>query len=130
MTDPASGDRPPIDILLRRDGSRGQLAVVEMTFPAGDHGPALHVPPGHGEGFYVLEGEMTFRVGDDVVTGGPGTFAFAPAGSAHTLANLGDRDARLLVLCAPAGFERHFDRLAAGQIGPPEDDAYSVGPSL
>src|SRR4051795_6592223 len=121
-----SGDRPPIDILLRRDGSHGQLAVVEMTFPAGDHGPPLHVHPGHGEGFYVLEGEMTFKVGDEVRSGGPGTFAFAPAGAAHTLGNPGPRARRPPVLGAPAGFERYFERLAAGHAGPPEEDSFSV----
>jgi hypothetical protein len=32
------------------------------------------------EGFYVLAGLPTFQVGADLVTGGPGTWVFAPRG--------------------------------------------------
>ena len=41
---------------------------------------------------------------------------------AHTLANHGDVPARYLLVCTPAGFERHWARLAAEAAGthPPE----------
>jgi quercetin dioxygenase-like cupin family protein len=123
--------REPIVVHLRGDQSGGTAALVELAMPAGGSGPPLHVHPQHGEGFYVLEGEMTFQVGDEVVTAATGSFAFAPRGVSHTLANLGERDARILVLCAPAGFESYFERLAAGLVDrPPSDQATSVGPAL
>jgi quercetin dioxygenase-like cupin family protein len=58
-----------------------------------------------GEGFYVLQGELRFQVPGEMLTGGAGTFAFAAAGVPHTFANRSEREARLPVLCAPAGFE-------------------------
>jgi hypothetical protein len=33
-------------------------------------------------------------------------------------------------MCGPAGFERYFEHLAAGHVGPPETGAVRVGPSL
>jgi len=42
--------------------------------------------------------------------------------ASHTYANLSGKEARVLLLCTPAGFERYFDRLAAEHAGlePPE----------
>jgi quercetin dioxygenase-like cupin family protein len=57
----------------------------------------------------VLDGELTFQLGDDVVRAARNTFVFAPADAIHTLANHSDTPARYLLLCAPAGFERRFE---------------------
>jgi quercetin dioxygenase-like cupin family protein len=107
----------PLRIRLRSEDSGGDVGLVEMAMAAGSTGPPLHVHPTHGEGFYVLDGELTFQVGDDVVSGGPGTWVFAPRDTPHTLANLGTRDGRLLCVFAPAGFERRFERMVAEQTG-------------
>jgi hypothetical protein len=57
-----------------------------------------------------------------------GAFFFAAPGTPHTFANLAERDARLLVLCTPASFERYFDRLGEGKGGePPPGQAVAVG---
>jgi len=130
MTGEPPDKAQPIHIHLRGDDSDGHLALIEMTFAVGDTGPPLHLHPGHGEGFYVLSGEMTFRVGEETTVGAAGEFAWAAAGVPHTLGNLSKREARVLVLCGPAGFERYFERLPAGQHGPPEADAVRVGPSF
>jgi quercetin dioxygenase-like cupin family protein len=34
--------------------------------------------PTHGERFDVLAGKLTLQLGEEIVTGGPGTWAFAP----------------------------------------------------
>ena len=65
-----------------------------------------------------LEGEMTFQLGDELVTAGPNTLLFARGGSVHTLANLGDTRGRYVLLCAPAGFERRFEPAAAAGTVP------------
>jgi quercetin dioxygenase-like cupin family protein len=133
-----TNDRPPIQVRLRAEDSEGRLGVIETVVPAGFGGPALHVHPAFDEGFYVLEGELTFKVRDELITVRAGSFAFAPRGMPHTFANLSDKPARQLILCAPAGFERYFMRLAAERAGvapPPEaegpvPETQPVGPPI
>ncbi|OLE81751.1 MAG: hypothetical protein AUG06_00485 [Actinobacteria bacterium 13_1_20CM_2_65_11] len=100
--------RPAVEVLLRGEESGGRLALVEMAVEAGFSGPPLHTHQLWDEGFYVLEGEVTIRSGDKVVTATPGVFAFAPREVPHTFANLGQKDARILVVLTPAGFERYL----------------------
>jgi len=114
----------PLLVRLRSLDSAGELGVVELEMEPGSSGPPLHTHPTHGEGFYVLAGEPTFQVGDDLVTGGPGTWVFAPRNAPHALANHDKQPARLLCLFAPGGFERRFDRILAqhnSQAAVPED---------
>jgi quercetin dioxygenase-like cupin family protein len=101
-------------ILLRADEADGSLGAVEMVLDPGSAGPPLHLHPGHAESFYVLSGQLALRLGDTVLTGGPGTWGTAPKGTPHTLANFGDEPARVLCLFSPAGFERRFQRMVAG----------------
>jgi quercetin dioxygenase-like cupin family protein len=120
------------------EDSEGHLAVIEMSLTPNGHAPPLHVHPTHGEGFLVLSGVLSFQLGDQVITGRPGACAFAPRNVPHTLANLGDREGRLLVVCTPAGFERFFDRMIAKRrgeaFGEPRTEAErltrAVGPPL
>ena len=69
------------EIYVRSEQSRGRLAVIENKMPAGAPGPPLHVHD-FDEAFYVLEGELTFQLGDEITTAGPGELAFA-AGAEH-----------------------------------------------
>jgi quercetin dioxygenase-like cupin family protein len=108
-------------VLLRSEESGGAVSVIENVVPAGFPGPYLHTHD-FDEAFYVLEGELTFQVEDEILTAGPGELAFAPRGVRHTLANRSDAPARYVLVCTPAGFERYFGRMAAEQAGvePPE----------
>ena len=103
-------------VALRGEQTDGAISVVENTVPARWDGPPLHHHE-FDETFYVLDGELTFQLGDELFTAGPGALAFAPGGVAHTLANLTDAPARYLLLCTPAGFEGYFARLAAQAAG-------------
>ena len=103
-------------VALRGEQSDGAISVIENAVPAGWDGPPLHHHE-FDETFYVLDGELTFQVRDELFTAGPGALAVAPGGVAHTLANLGDVPARYLLLCTPAGFEGYFARLAADAAG-------------
>ena len=109
------------EVLLRSEQSGGHISVIQNVLPAGAAGPRLHTHD-FDEAFYVLEGELTFRVEDELLTARAGEMAFAPRNVAHTLANRSDAPARYLLVCTPAGFERHFARLAAKAAGvePPE----------
>ena len=124
----------PPKVLLRSEQSDGHVALVELT---GGGRPPLHHHD-FDETFYVLEGELTFQLGDDVFTRRAGGVAFAPRGVPHTYANLSVAPARALIVITPAGFERYFDRIAArfsGTEPPPEaakpiPEVVTVGPPL
>lgn len=74
----------------------GRWEVAESFVPAGFSGPPLHVHDCLDETFYVIEGELTFRLGDEVVTGASGTTVHVPRGLAHTFANFGTECCRYL----------------------------------
>jgi uncharacterized RmlC-like cupin family protein len=54
---------------------------------------------------WVIDGEVTFKCGDQILEAGPGAFVFLPRGIPHTFVVEGDIPARMLVLCTPGGFE-------------------------
>jgi quercetin dioxygenase-like cupin family protein len=124
----------PPKVLLRGEESDGQVAIVDLS--GGGHPPLHHHD--FDEAFYVLEGELTFQLGEDVFTRSAGELAFAPRGVAHTYANLSGAPARALLVITPAGFERYFDRIAARISGSeplpeaakPIPEVVTVGPPL
>jgi mannose-6-phosphate isomerase-like protein (cupin superfamily) len=66
------------------------------------------------EAFYILQGELIVQVDDEVFTKRAGETAFAPRNVPHALANHSDADARYLLVCTPAGLERHSTGVAGG----------------
>jgi quercetin dioxygenase-like cupin family protein len=124
-------------VLLRSEESGGEVAVIAIGASPERKGPSLHHHK-FDEAFYVLEGELTFQLGDELFTRGAGELAFAPRGVRHTYANLSGANARALIVCTPAGFERYFDRIAARMRGvepPPEaakpiPEVVTVGPRI
>ena len=109
------------DVMLRGEETGGHVSVTEIEVPAHSAGPPLHTHD-FDEAFYMLEGELIFQVDEDLETKGAGELSFAPRNVAHTLANHSEMPARYVLVCAPAGFERHWARLAAEQAGvePPQ----------
>jgi len=51
---------------------------------------------------YVLSGEITFKIGDEITVGGPGTCAFMPRGVSHAWKSTGAETGRVLFLYTPA----------------------------
>lgn len=100
-----------ISIRVRAEDSAGHLALIEQRVPAGYPGPPLHLHPDFDELFFVVEGELSVRIGDRTETVGPGGIAFVPRNVPHTFANRADRPAHSLVTVTPAGHERYFEAL-------------------
>jgi len=118
------------NILLRSEQSGGHLSMVEIVVPARSAGPPLHTHD-FDEAFYMLEGELIFQVEDALITKRAGELAFAPRNVMHALANHSDADARYLLVCTPAGLERHFARAAAASQGiEPPDWAVQPSPEI
>jgi quercetin dioxygenase-like cupin family protein len=109
------------NVLVRSEETGGHVSVTEIEVPPHTAGPPLHTHD-FDEAFYVLEGELIFQVEDALVTKGPGELSFAPRNVAHALANHSDAPARYVLVCTPAGFERHWARVAAESAGvePPQ----------
>ena len=135
MTAPSAASQLP-RVLLRSEESANHLSVIE-TAPGPGVSPPLHSHD-FDETFYVMDGELTFRVRDEYLIVRPGQLAFAPRGVPHTYANLSDRPAHQLIICTPAGFERYFARMAAERHGTeipewalqPLPDVTTLGPPI
>ena len=113
-------------VMLREEDSGGRVSVVVNDVPAGVVGPYLHTHD-FDEAFAVLDGELVFQLGDELVTVRRGEVAFAPRGVPHTFTNRSEGAARIAIVCTPAGFERHFARLAAERAGE-EPPAWALAP--
>jgi mannose-6-phosphate isomerase-like protein (cupin superfamily) len=103
----------------------GRYAFYEYLAPPGFGGPPPHTHPSFDEGWYILEGELTMRVGDRTLTATPGSFVHVPGSTVHGFANPGPAPARFLGLLIPGGFEQYFEELPAlvaqhGYPPPPE----------
>ncbi len=125
-----------INVLLRGAESAGRVALTDNRVRSGG-GPPLH-HHAFDEAFYVLEGELTFQLGDERFVRRAGGLAFVPGGAHHTFANLSGSDARTLIVITPAGFERYFEQMAAREAGveprpearEPWPETVKVGPPL
>lgn len=85
----------------------GKYALWEALVPPGG-GPPPHVHSREEEGFYVLEGEITFTIDGERIVAKAGTFANMPIGTPHSFKNESARPARMLISVAPAGLENMF----------------------
>jgi mannose-6-phosphate isomerase-like protein (cupin superfamily) len=87
--------------LFGRDTGRS-VSLFEQKVPAGRKNSWLHLHRDSDEVFWVLEGEFTFKIGDEVITGGPGTCAFMPRGVPHAWKNSGSTPGRFVAFLTPA----------------------------
>jgi len=67
-----------------------------------------HVHHREDEMFYLLEGNVLFKCGDELFQAGSGSFIFLPRDIPHSYKNIGETAARWLILTTPAGIERFF----------------------
>ncbi len=93
-------------ILAAAEDTDGRFGLMETISPKGLE-PPRHVHHREDEGFYVIEGEITFYVGEETQEAGPGTFVFVPRGVPHSF-TLGSDVIRMLVTVTPGGLEEHF----------------------
>jgi len=99
-------------------GERGpgrRLAFFEYTTRAGEE-PGDHTHGTEDEIFYVLQGALTFRCGDDNFDVSDGGFVFLPRGIEHGYRIRSADDVRLLVVTSPAheAAVRGWDGFVAG----------------
>lgn len=107
---------PRTKVLLRSEETGGHVSMTEIMVPPHNAGPPLHTH-NFDEAFYMLEGELIFQIEDRLEAKGVGQLAFASRNVAHALANHSSAPARYMLVCTPAGFERHWARVAAQAAG-------------
>lgn len=75
-------------------------AFIEYTTKMGEE-PPDHTHPTEDEMFYVLEGDLTFKCGDQTFDVDEGGFVFLPRGVEHGYAIRSGGAVRLIVVTAP-----------------------------
>jgi mannose-6-phosphate isomerase-like protein (cupin superfamily) len=105
-----------------------ELDLLEFDVGPGYEGPGPHYHERHADSFYVLEGELEVRVGDETVRAGPGMYVLAPPGVVHAFTNPGPGRARFLNVHAPeTGFVDYLRARARGEDPDPADyDVHDV----
>lgn len=101
---------------LRDADTGGAYSVHENTIPPGSPGPRPHLHRNHDETFYVLEGDLTLRVGSRRITAPAGSFAVIPRSAVHQPSNPGTEPTRVLLIFSPSGMDRFFEEAAEGRI--------------
>lgn len=98
----------------------GSFALAEGLVRRGAE-PPPHTHTREDEAFYILEGEMSLRVGGQKIEASPGDLVYLPRGVEHSF-ELKTPTAKALFLITPAGLEEAFKRLeepAQGLTLPP-----------
>ena len=83
-------------------------------------GPPLHIHPNADELFYILEGSLLMKNGDDLTEVRAGDLVYIPKGVPHTFANMTDRPARSINVFCPSGLADFLQEVADGFAATPE----------
>jgi quercetin dioxygenase-like cupin family protein len=101
----------------------GQMTIIEVTEPPGAEAP-LHVHHREDEGFWILDGDVTFEVGGATIEAHAGDYVFGPRNIPHRY-TVGDAGCRMLFIMTPGGFEDLVIAMsvpAASRTLPPPSD--------
>ena len=101
-----------IEVKLSAEDTGGAYSMIEETSPPGG-GPPPHLHRDEDEALCVLEGEVEFLLGEDIIPAGAGTCVHIFKGTLHTFKNVGTSPSRVLGVLTPGGFDRFF--LEAGE---------------
>jgi quercetin dioxygenase-like cupin family protein len=96
--------------LATGEDTNGKYALIEALVGPGG-GPPPHVHSREEEGFYILEGEITFTINGERIVATAGMFANMRVGTPHSFKNESTKPAKMLVSVAPAGLEKMFTEI-------------------
>ena len=116
-----------LTFLATGEETGGQFALMEQLARKGNV-PPRHIHHREDETFYIVEGEMTFFVGDETIKATPGTMVFAPRDIPHSF-TIDSDEVRILVMVSPAGAEGFFKACSVPApsmtLPPPAEVPYS-----
>lgn len=118
-------DMGRIGATFKADGSEtgNQCSVSEWWLEPNTKGVGIHTHDQGNEIFYVLEGTMSFLVGDVWRDAAKGSFVFVPEGVPHDFENRSQVRAGLLNVFAPGAFEASMPQIVAWFARHPPEDA-------
>ncbi len=119
---PAGG---PATIKARAETTNGTFTALE-NIVAPNQGPPEHIHVREDEIYYILAGQIRFKVDQEFLDAPTGSLVFIPRGTAHCFQNVGQDPARLLVMFTPAGMERFFEGTARLPPRPFDPAAYQA----
>jgi quercetin dioxygenase-like cupin family protein len=102
---------------LRNGETDENVMIFEEVAPVGTVTP-MHLHHDSDEVAYVLSGEITFKIGDAVTVGGPGTCAFMPRDVAHAWKSTGAETGRVLFMYTPGRAGKLFEEMADRPVDP------------
>jgi mannose-6-phosphate isomerase-like protein (cupin superfamily) len=102
-------DMGPISAIFKSDEAEtaGRYSISEWWLEPHTQGPGAHSHP-EDDVFFVLEGTMSFLVGDEWIDAPAGSFVLAPGGVTHDFENRGDTRCGALNFSAPGDFEQRM----------------------
>ncbi|MGE5374589.1 MAG: cupin domain-containing protein, partial [Bacteroidota bacterium] len=83
---------------------------MEALVPPGG-GPPPHIHRREDETFYILDGECSIRVGENMLAASSGGFISIPRGTLHCFKNEGIRTMKMILTFVPAGIEKYFEEV-------------------
>jgi mannose-6-phosphate isomerase-like protein (cupin superfamily) len=114
---------PGEDVFFKMGGSETEGRFDYFEIRVGHlEGPPLHIHLIQDETFHVLEGELSVKVGDELIPCKAGEFLFIPKGTIHTYVNLKPERARAVGNLSPGGFDDFVAELSAYQRSVPKSD--------
>jgi quercetin dioxygenase-like cupin family protein len=100
IENPITGER--VTFLKTSAETDGELVVIDATVAPGGFVAAEHLHPYQSERFEILEGEIEFKLGKEVVTARPGDVVMVEPGTSHQFRNLGNEEIRFRTEVRPA----------------------------
>ena len=114
---PGEGELIPgpssVTIKATGENTAGSFYLGEGVIQPGFAGPPPHFHERLHDMFYVLEGTLTMRLGEETLDLGPGSFVCVPPGVVHTFSNRSEQAVRFLNFNTPSGWEQYMRDLAA-----------------
>jgi mannose-6-phosphate isomerase-like protein (cupin superfamily) len=113
-----------ISAVFKADGEETlhQYSISEWWLEPKTQGPGAHAHP-EDDVFYVVEGIMSFLLGDRWIDAAKGSFVLAPGGVTHDFENRSSARAGILNLSVPGNFEPHMPGIVEWFADNPPGDA-------
>ncbi len=111
---------------VKSEHAEGVSCTEWLAAPGFDTG--LHVHERLEETWYILDGHLEFRLGEETFEASAGACVFVPPSVSHAFANRSKTATKFLLMTSPSTHDRYFLELAEilGRSGPPDSEAIAA----